>query len=722
MKVLRHEGQALKFSPKVFDNFETLLTRQYTANASAWEPFRQVFFDDFIIEKNGLVTLITLAQVDAADKVRVYETLVPAGVMAFDRQMLTNVFAEYVHEDFNLIVMFTSLMVFLALLVAYGRIELTVITFFPMLITWIWILGLMALLGIEFNIVNVMISTFIFGLGDDYSIFIMDGLKQEYQYGKKSLMSIRTSIFLSALTTISGLGVLIFAAHPALRSIAGISIIGILCVFIMSQTVEPFLFRWLITRRTARGLSPMTLWGMIKTFLTYAFFIGGSFALTIIGLLLKIFPAPRRTTRLWFHTLLSGFTRGLIKLTPGLKLHFINHQPDTFSGPAVIISNHSSFLDILLTTMLHPKLILLTNKWVWNSPIFGGVVRLADYYPVVEGAEDTTLQMKDRVAEKYSIVVFPEGTRSVDGKIGRFHKGAFYMAEMLGLGIRPLLIHGASDSIPRNTMYVNAGQLTLKFLPPIAPDDHTFGKTYSERTKNISQYFKSEYKALAAELESPEYYKHRLIQNYLYKGPVLEWYLRVKLKLERYYQPFHLLVPAKAEILDVGCGYGFLSFMLHFSSPDRRITGIDYDDEKILTANNCFSKHENITFLSTDLAFFEFKNGYDVIIMADVLHYLTPDIQHSFIERSVAALNPGGRIIIREGNADLKDRHQGTRLTEFFSVTLFGFNKAAHDLHFISAENLKALAERCGCIVTVTDDTKFTSNVIFVLEKAIRPN
>ena len=165
--------------------------------------------------------------------------------------MLTNLFVEFVHADFQFIVTFTSILVFLALLIMYGRIELTLITFIPMIFTWIWILGIMAIVGIEFNIVNVMISTFIFGLGDDYSIFIMDGLQQEYRIGKKNLPSIRTSILLSALTTIAGLGVLIFAQHPALRSIAGIAIIGIVCVFVMAQTIEPFFFRLLISNRTA---------------------------------------------------------------------------------------------------------------------------------------------------------------------------------------------------------------------------------------------------------------------------------------------------------------------------------------------------------------------------------------------------------------------------------------------------------------------------------------
>jgi predicted RND superfamily exporter protein len=80
----------------------------------------------------------------------------------------------------------------------------------------------------------------------------MDGLLQEYKTGKKVLSSYKSSIFLSAITTITGLGVLIFAKHPALRSIAAISIIGIVCVVIMSQILIPFLFNILIKNRAEK--------------------------------------------------------------------------------------------------------------------------------------------------------------------------------------------------------------------------------------------------------------------------------------------------------------------------------------------------------------------------------------------------------------------------------------------------------------------------------------
>lgn len=708
-------GRTLNYSNIVLGNFDSLITKEYKrADHTVLSSFRKAFLDDYIIEKNGEATVITLVQVSASDKDGIYAKLKKAPVLAFDRQMLTNIFVEYVNADFTFIVMFTSILVFVVLLVSYGRIELTIIAFLPMLITWIWILGIMALVGIEFNIVNVMISTFIFGLGDDYSIFIMDGLQQEYKQNKQNLPSIRISIFMSALTTICGLGVLIFAQHPALRSIAAIAIIGITCVFVMSQTIEPALFHWL-TNRTKKGLPPLTFFGISRSIFTYGFFVLGSFSLTIIGLVLKPIPLGRKRIRLFYHTLISLHTRSLVYLAFSLKKKIINRTPETFSRPSVIICNHSSFLDILCTVMLSPRLILLTNTWVWNSPFFGGVVRLADYYPVLDGVESSLDRLRAIVNDGYSIVVFPEGSRSYDGRIRRFHKGAFYLAEKLNIPIRPLLIHGAHEGIKKHEIYLNESHVTLKFLPPIMPDDNRFGNGYSEHTKNISKYFKEEHKKLSTIEETPAFFSYRLNYNYLYKGPVLEWYLRVKLRLENNYEPFTSLIPKQAKILDMGCGYGFLCYMLQFLSSERQITGIDHDAEKIDTAQYGYLKTDQLNFVCADITTFPMET-YDVIILNDVLHYLTKENQDLVLEKVCNSIKPGGQVLIRDANTDLKKKHFGTKLSELFSVKLIRFNKANNALQFMSAKTLQDAAAERNFSVTVLDDSKFTSNVIFVLK------
>ena len=143
--------------------------------------------------------------------------------------------------------------------------------------------------------------------------------------------------------------------------------------------------------------------------------------------------------------------------------------------------------------LLHPKLVLLTNKWVWNSPFFGFVVRMADYYPVMQGAEPSIDALAGKVNEGFSIVVFPEGTRTQDGNMKRFHKGAFFLAEKLQLDILPIVIHGTGYTMSKNDFLLKDGTISLKFLPRIKPGNNAWGDGYAERTKMVSRYFKEEF-------------------------------------------------------------------------------------------------------------------------------------------------------------------------------------------------------------------------------------
>jgi len=715
---LYKEGAPLKFSATAFEKFKMLLDKDFQpADGQAMSDVRKNFLDDYITEKPSKTTVVTLVKVSPEHKQEVYKAFEnEQNVTVLDKQYLTSKFVQIINDDFTRIALMTSLLVFFVLLIMYGRIELTLVSFIPMFISWIWILGIMGMAGIQFNIINIIISALIFGLGDDYSLFIMDGLLQEYKTGKKNLSSFKSSILLSAITTIAGLGVLIFAKHPALRSIAVISIVGIICVVIMSQILIPFLFNMLIKNRIQKKLFPWTFTNFLKSSFAFSLFISVSILFTVMGRSFVRLQVKEKG-KLLYHTLLSKACWFLMYVMGNVKKKIINPLNEDFSRPAVIICNHQSSLDIVPLIMLHPKILMFTNNKKWNAPFFGPVIRMADYFPA-EQVDQKMDQIMDRVKHGYSLLIFPEGTRSTDGTVKRFHKGAFYLAEKLGIDILPIMIHGTNYTLTKKDALLKNGQVTLKFLPRIHPADAQFGNGYVERTKNIGRYFRNEFNDLRTEIEQPGYFREKLIYNYLYKGPLVEWYMRIKTKLEKNYNIFHQLVPKQGKILDIGCGYGFMSYMLYFTAEQRQVTGIDYDEEKIETASHCFSKTDNINFFHTDALSFNFEK-YDAIIMADMLHYLQPEDQEKLIQKCITQLNPGGIVVIRDGDKDAVTAHKKTELTEFFSTKLLKFNKTgAKGLFFISGRSIRETAAVNKMECSEVRDSKITSNTIFVLRKS----
>ncbi len=399
-----------------------------------------------------------------------------------------------------------------------------------------------------------------------------------------------------------------------------------------------------------------------------------------------------------------------------VRKRIVNNEKEKFAKPALIVANHQSHIDLAMTLQLSPRIIVFTNDWVYNSPFFGWIVKMADYYPVSAGYENSLPKLEAMINDGYSILIYPEGTRSITGDIGRFHKGAFLLAERLNLDIVPILIHGAGDSVTKKDFHIKDGSLTVKYLPRIRSAETKFGTTYQEKTKGICNYMRQEYELLRDEFEPPKYYRSRLINNYIYKGPLLEWYCRVKTAMEGNYKLFESLMPKKGKIVDVGCGYGFLPYMLLYKGRNREILGLDYDDEKIAVAQNSADKRPNINFETADVTTYEFPFA-DGFIISDVLHYLKPDEQINVIEKLAQKLNKNGVLVIRDADADKKTRQAGTVYTEFVSTTVSGFNKTKESgLHFVSGKLIKdTLAKFPNLVIETLDTTKLTSNIIYVV-------
>lgn len=178
---------------------------------------------------------------------------------SFDVQGMNSALSNNLSDNFQYIGWACSIIVFFFLWFSFGRVELAIISFLPMAISWIWILGIMAILGIKFNIVNIILATFIFGQGDDYTIFMTEGCQFEYTHRRKILSSYKSSILQSALIMFVGIGTLIISKHPAMRSLAEVTIVGMFSVVLMAYMIPPLLFKWITTKDGLVRRHPITL-------------------------------------------------------------------------------------------------------------------------------------------------------------------------------------------------------------------------------------------------------------------------------------------------------------------------------------------------------------------------------------------------------------------------------------------------------------------------------
>ncbi|MBR2395214.1 MAG: 1-acyl-sn-glycerol-3-phosphate acyltransferase [Bacteroidaceae bacterium] len=404
-------------------------------------------------------------------------------------------------DDFNTVLFLCGFIVFAFLWISFRNLELALISFLPLTVGWIWILSIMNMLGIQFNIVSIILATFIFGQGDDYTIFITEGLLREYKTGVRTVDERRKSVIISAILMFIGIGTLIFARHPAMRSLAEITILGMFVVVVMAHFLPEWLFRWMTMKNGKNRVMPVSIMRILRSAWAFGFLLLSVIVCTPVVLVIFI-GRKREWKDRFLHNLLYRFANLVIRRVPAVKFTLDNSIGETFSKPAVIISNHQSHLDLMCLMMLTPKMIVVTNDWVWRNPIYGALIRRAEFVPAAEGIEEYMPQFRSLVERGYSILVFPEGTRSADCSILRFHKGAFHLAQELGLDILPVCLNGVGYALPKEEFMLRPGHITVTVGKRVAPDDLSWGADARERTKAFHKFYQEWYAQMCNKLES----------------------------------------------------------------------------------------------------------------------------------------------------------------------------------------------------------------------------
>ena len=253
---------------------------------------------------------------------------------------------------------------------------------------------------------------------------------------------------------------------------------------------------------------PLAIWRglttILRTIYSLLFFLVAVIIANPIAMLYSLLVKDQEMRRRKLHQILCFFAR-LVTLwhgIPGVKFSVGNPHEEDFHKPAIIICNHQSHLDLMIMLMLTPKLICLTKDWVWNNPFYGYIIRNAEFYPVSEGTETLMPKLQSLVERGYSIAVYPEGTRSQNCSISRFHQGAFHLAQQLELDVLPLILYGAGKALPKKGKFLRKWPIRIELDKRLSPAEMlALGDTPREQASQMRKYYKKRYAEMANRIE-----------------------------------------------------------------------------------------------------------------------------------------------------------------------------------------------------------------------------
>ena len=268
---------------------------------------------------------------------------------------------------------------------------------------------------------------------------------------------------------------------------------------------------------------PLRIWRWVmkyvRTVYALLFFLFFMFVVIkpAVWVILKVkrWKGEKEQENRWLHKLIYRASR-FVMLThgiPGVKFSYGVRRQESgdrsqetelsslFNRPRVVICNHQSHLDLFCQLIFTPDIIFLTNDWVWNNPSYGLLIRHAEYYPVREGLEELLPKLRSLVERGYSIAVYPEGTRSKDCQIGRFHQGAFWLAEQLGVDILPMCLYGPGKILKKKTYTLQKGPVRIEVDEPVSLEELRAMGDHMAQAKEMRRRYKERYEALANRIE-----------------------------------------------------------------------------------------------------------------------------------------------------------------------------------------------------------------------------
>lgn len=171
----------------------------------------------------------------------------------------------------------------------------------------------------------------------------------------------------------------------------------------------------------------------------------------------------------------------------GVKVNVIGKENIKDNSGKVYISNHSSYLDIFVLLAKIPDNVRIIYKKELNKiPLIGWAMLAAEFIPINRENIREAMKALDKAAQKIkkgiSFVIFPEGTRSIDGNTGEFKRGMFILTEKAGAQIIPVSLSNTFNLMPYDSLRIKSGEVNLVIGKPLQSKKD---KAFLEEIRNI---------------------------------------------------------------------------------------------------------------------------------------------------------------------------------------------------------------------------------------------
>jgi 1-acyl-sn-glycerol-3-phosphate acyltransferase len=179
----------------------------------------------------------------------------------------------------------------------------------------------------------------------------------------------------------------------------------------------------------------------------------------------------------WLYWASMWVTRAGVRAA-GIRVHKVGFENIPAGRACIFMCNHVSNLDPPVVMPAIPtRCSVLLKKELMSIPILGTAMKFGGFIAVERGsrrdsAQQTVAAAGKAIADGLNIVVFPEGTRAIDGRLSTFKKGPFFLAMQTGAPIVPVAISGTETMLSKGSSLITPGTAIIRMLPAIEPGDY----------------------------------------------------------------------------------------------------------------------------------------------------------------------------------------------------------------------------------------------------------